>query len=182
MYYRNKMIVLTGVKGAGKDTLANVVLDKLDRYAFGDMHKRMCSSVIPWLDDDYTSEEKDSLILRNGMTPREIWKMMNVVTEIYPRINVHKLEDLLTERDYSTSKGVIITDLRKIEEYEWVRDKNATIIRITDVSELPSNVDLDDDDIFTAWVDADIEFYNDKTPQSLIDFGLLIDRILNDSK
>ena len=71
---------------------------------------------------------------------------------------------------------IIITDLRKEEEYRWVRKNGIPIIRIHDF-------DQRNEDAVEAFLDTivgDFDFYNYKNEQSITNFQQLIQEILND--
>lgn len=174
------IIALCGKKGVGKDTLFKAVADLgFQRLSFSDQLKDICSDVFPWLALDYPQGEKDrkQFQSKNGlMSPREVWMSMNVITEIDEDVLVRRLERQMNNMIAHDQRLIIITDLRKEEEYRWVRKNGIPIIRIHDF-------DQRNEDAVEAFLDTivgDFDFYNYKNEQSLTNFQQLIQEILND--
>lgn len=174
------IIALCGKKGVGKDTLFKSVADLgFQRLSFSDQLKEICSDVFPWLALDYPQGEKDrkQFQTKNGlMSPREVWMAMNVITEIDENVLVSRLERQLNNMIAHDQRLIIITDLRKEEEYRWVKKNEIPIICVHDF-------DTRNEDAVESYIDqivGDFDFYNYKNEQSIANFQQLIQEILND--
>lgn len=174
------IIALCGKKGVGKDTLFKAVADLgFQRLSFSDQLKDICSDVFPWLALDYPQGEKDrkQFQSKNGlMSPREVWMAMNVITEIDEDVLVRRLERQMNNMIAHDQRLFIITDLRKEEEYRWVKKNGIPIIRIHDFDQRNE----DAVEAFLGTIVGDFDFYNYKNEQSITNFQQLIQEILND--
>lgn len=171
------IIALCGKKGVGKDTLFKSVSDLgFHRLSFSDQLKDICSDVFPWLALDYPQGEKDrkQFQSKNGlMSPRDVWLAMNVITEIDEDVLVRRLERQMNKYIGAGQRLIIITDLRKEEEFRWIKKNEIPIIRIHDL-------DKREEDAVEAFVDqivGDYDFYNFKDETSILNFQLLIQDI-----
>ena len=167
------IVVLTGRKKAGKDTLASTLFKhEFIRISFSDQLKRICADLFPWLELDYPQEVKDQKIFNNEtLSPRDIWLSLNVLTEIDRTILVRSLE---TELNKWTSQDLgelnfIITDLRKPEEYEWVQKMGYPIIKIIDGCSREGIVEDSLED-FIEQIVPNYEFVNNKDEDSKLRF------------
>jgi len=174
------IIALCGKKGVGKDTLFKSVADLgFQRLSFSDQLKEICSDVFPWLALDYPQGEKDRKQFQTKnelMSPREVWMAMNVVTEIDENVLVSRLERQLNNMIAHDQRLFIITDLRKEEEYRWVKKNEIPIICVHDFH-------TRNEDAVESYIDqivGDFDFYNYKNEQSITNFQQLIQEILND--
>lgn len=172
-------IVLTGRKFCGKDTLTKAVLSMgYSRLSFSDQLKRICSELFPWLNFDYPQGEKDTKQFNGGtLSPRDIWLKMNVVTEIDRFILVRSLYNQMSE--LHPHRKCIITDLRKPEEYEWVKENCLPIVKIIDGS---GRYDVTEDPLedFIDSIEPDYIIVNNKDSESIDRFKLLVEQIEND--
>ena len=166
------VIVLTGRKFSGKDTLAKAIFPLgFRRVSFSDQLKHQCVKMFPWLDFDYPQGQKDTKMFNNNtLSPRDIWLKMNVITEIEPNILVRSAEHEV----YSGSGLVVITDLRKPEEYEWVKSKGYPIIKIHDPKR-PSDIVEDKLEEFIDQIVPDYIFVNNKDQDSIDRFIALVE-------
>ena len=170
----SRVIVLTGKKGAGKDTLASQVFDMgFARVSFSDQLKMICASLFPWMKNDYPPSEKDTKLF-GDLSPRDIWLKMSVLTEIDRDILVRATRKQMDS--IPQDKNIIITDLRKPEEYEFVREMGYPIIRIRDDN--PNRRE----DAVEQWVDqfeVYRDFFNNKDEDSKVRFKKLIEEIIS---
>ena len=174
------IIALCGKKGVGKDTLFKAVADLgFQRLSFSDQLKDICSDVFPWLALDYPQGEKDrkQFKSKNGlMSPREVWMAMNVITEIDEDVLVRRLERQMNNMIAHDQRMFIITDLRKEEEYRWVRKNGIPIIKILDYA----TREEDSVEKYVEHIVGDFYFENHKNEHSIVEFKKLIQEILND--
>lgn len=174
------IIALCGKKGVGKDTLFNSVSEQgFQRLSFSDQLKEICSDIFPWLALDYPQGEKDRKQFEGKfglLSPRDVWMAMNVITEIDENILVSRLERQLNNMIAHDQRLFIITDLRKEEEYRWVKKNEIPIICVHDF-------DTRNEDAVESYIDqivGDFDFYNYKNEQSITNFQQLIQELLND--
>lgn len=154
------VIVLTGKKFSGKDTLAAVIKDR-QRVAFGDQHKRVCAELFPFMEMDYESDQKELPILPGGLSPREVWTQMNILTKIYPGFNTSRLHQELIVRS-STQTNFVVTDLRQRCELDWVQEMGYPIVKIVDMTDR-SHIVEDELEEFVDKIQTPYQFHNYKT-------------------
>jgi dephospho-CoA kinase len=121
-------VALTGKMRSGKDTVAVhlFILRGFSRVAFGDALKRNAHAAFPWVPN---TPKPRSLYQKFGQIMRQefdedIWikhTELSVRAAIDYRVNIIGAEQV----------GVVITDLRQPNEYEWARANGFTIIRVT---------------------------------------------------
>jgi dephospho-CoA kinase len=119
-------IALTGKLRAGKDEVANrlCIQHRFDRVAFGDALKRNAHAVFPWVSE------------RNK--PRALYQQFGqLIRQIDPETWVkhaeRSVESLVNLRAEMGDEriGIVVTDLRQPNEYEWARANGFTIVRVT---------------------------------------------------
>ena len=172
------IIALCGKKGVGKDTLFNSVSDQgFQRLSFSDQLKEICSDIFPWLALDYPQGEKDRKQFEGKfglLSPRDVWMAMNVITEIDENVLVNRLDRQLHNYINAGQRLFIITDLRKEEEFRWVKKNEIPIVRIHDF-------DKRDEDAVESYIDqivGDFDFYNYKNEKSIKNFQSFIQEIM----
>jgi dephospho-CoA kinase len=119
-------IAFTAKLRAGKDTAAQHLHIKygFDKVAFGDALKRNVNEAFPWV---YGPNKPRALLQQYGQLMREI----------DPQIWVKHVERKVNGTiDFRVSTGaerigIIISDLRQQNEYDWCRQNGYTIIRVT---------------------------------------------------
>ncbi|EKF9085103.1 adenylate kinase, partial [Vibrio cholerae] len=98
-------IAFMGVSGSGKDFLARYLIDEHNfiRLSFSDQLKKLANHIYPWMEKDYSPEEKTlpiNITLSTGEsiknTPRDIWLHLNKLREIEDRIFIRMLSEELT--------------------------------------------------------------------------------------
>lgn len=118
-------IALTGKLRSGKDTVAHrlFIRNSFHKVAFGDALKRIAHDTFPWVSE---FSKPRALYQQVGQLMREIepdvW-IRHVERQVDAIINVNK-----ESRDHI---GIVITDLRQPNEYEWAKANGFTIIRVT---------------------------------------------------
>jgi dephospho-CoA kinase len=123
-------IALCGRLRSGKDTAAHHLYIKygFDKVAFGDALKRNAHEIFPWVSE---FSKPRALYQTFGQLMREIdqdvW-IKHVERKVEAIINVNK--------DYRDHIGIVLTDLRQPNEYEWAKANGFTIIRVTAPDEL----------------------------------------------
>jgi dephospho-CoA kinase len=119
-------IALTGKMRSGKDTVArHLFIDhNFDRVAFGDAMKKNAHATFPWVSE---VSKPRALYQSYGQLMRQIdpdvWiKHAEQTVDIWINLRVN---------DGAERVGVVITDLRQPNEYEWARASGFTVIRVT---------------------------------------------------
>jgi dephospho-CoA kinase len=119
-------IALTGKLRSGKDTAARHLYIKygFSTVAFGDALKKNAHAVFPWVSE--------------FSKPRALYqKYGQLMRQIEPDVWVKHAEQAVKGAiDFNVGigaekVGVVITDLRQPNEYEWARANGYTIIRVT---------------------------------------------------
>jgi dephospho-CoA kinase len=119
-------IALCGRLRSGKDTVANHLYIKygFDRVAFGDALKKNAHATFPWVSE--------------FSKPRALYQAYGqLMREIEPQVWIKHAEQAVKGAiDFRVNTGaervgVVITDLRQPNEYEWCRQNGYTIIRVT---------------------------------------------------
>jgi dephospho-CoA kinase len=124
-------IALTGKMRAGKDEIAHHLFIRygFTKVAFGDALKRSYHDLFPWVSEfskPRAGYQKHGQMVRKEFG-EDVW-IRHVERRIDVIINVNK-----NDRDHI---GIVITDLRQPNEYEWARANGFTIIRVTAPDEL----------------------------------------------
>jgi dephospho-CoA kinase len=118
-------IALTGKLRAGKDELAHHLYIKhgFDRVAFGDALKKNAHATFPWVSE--------------FSKPRALYQQFGqLMRQIEPDVWVKHAERAVKGAiDFNVNTGaekvgVVITDLRQPNEYEWARANGFTIVRV----------------------------------------------------
>jgi dephospho-CoA kinase len=119
-------IALCGKLRSGKDTAANhlYIRHGFDEVAFGDALKRTVNEVFPWM---VGPNKPRALLQQYGQLMREI------DPQVWIRHVERKVNGIIDFRVNTNAKviGIVITDLRQPNEYEWARANGFTIIRVT---------------------------------------------------
>jgi dephospho-CoA kinase len=118
-------IAITAKLRAGKDTAAHHLHIKygFDKVAFGDALKRNVNEAFPWV---YGPNKPRALLQQYGQLMREI----------DPQIWVKHVErKVIGTIDFRVNTGaerigIVISDLRQQNEYDWCRANGFTIIRV----------------------------------------------------
>lgn len=121
-----KVILLSGCKRAGKDTLANRLIERLpagscERYSFADPLREVCSIAFGFTAEDYQDDRKDLPHPEWGISPRQA--LIQVGTE-YFRKQIHPdvwIKETLRRMARSTADYIFITDARFLNEIESIR-------------------------------------------------------------
>jgi dephospho-CoA kinase len=167
-------IALTGKMRAGKDELSNHLYIKygFDRVAFGDALKKNAHATFPWVSE--------------FSKPRALYQAYGqLMRQIEPDVWINHAERAVKGAiDFRVGTraeqvGIVLTDLRQPNEYEWARNNGYTIIRVTapDEDRIARAIAAGDD--FTAHdlthetelaidsFEVDHELYNDGTVDEL---------------
>jgi dephospho-CoA kinase len=119
-------IALTGKMRSGKDLCGSHLYINygFDRVAFGDALKKNAHATYPWVSE--------------FSKPRALYQQFGqLMREIEPDIWIKHAEQAVKGAiDFRVNTGaekvgVVITDLRQPNEYEWARANGFTIIRVT---------------------------------------------------
>jgi dephospho-CoA kinase len=119
-------IALTAKLRAGKDTVADHlhIRHSFDKVAFGGALKRNVNETFPWL----TGPKKPRALLQQyGQLMREI------DPQVWVRHVERKVNGIIDLRVNTGADriGIVISDLRQPNEYEWAHANGFTIIRVT---------------------------------------------------
>jgi dephospho-CoA kinase len=119
-------IALTGKLRSGKDTVANhlYIRHGFNRAAFGDALKKNAHATFPWVSE--------------FSKPRALYQSYGqLMREIDPQVWIKHAEQAVKGAiDFNVHTGaekvgVVISDLRQPNEYEWARANGFTVIRVT---------------------------------------------------
>jgi dephospho-CoA kinase len=119
-------IALTGKMRSGKDLCGNHLYIRygFDRVAFGDAMKKNAHAAFPWVSE--------------FSKPRALYQAYaQLMRQIEPDVWIKHAERAVKGAiDFRVNTGaenvgVVITDLRQLNEYEWARANGFTIIRVT---------------------------------------------------
>jgi dephospho-CoA kinase len=119
-------IALTGKMRSGKDLCGNhlYIRHSFNRVAFGDALKKNAHATFPWVSE--------------FSKPRALYQQYGqLMRQIDPDVWIKHAERAIKGAiDFNVNTGaekvgVVITDLRQPNEYEWARANGFTIIRVT---------------------------------------------------
>jgi dephospho-CoA kinase len=119
-------IALTGKLRAGKDEVANhlYIRHGFDKVAFGAAMKRCAHEAFPWVSE--------------FSKPRSLYQnyaqaMRQIDSEVWIKHAERAVKGAIDFRVNTGAEkiGVVITDLRQPNEYEWARANGFSIIRVT---------------------------------------------------
>jgi dephospho-CoA kinase len=119
-------LALCGRLRSGKDTVANhlYIRHGFDRVAFGDALKKNAHATFPWVSQ--------------FSKPRALYQTYGqLMREVEPGVWIRHVERTIRGTiDFRVNTGaekigVVVTDLRQPNEYEWARNNGFTIIRVT---------------------------------------------------
>lgn len=119
-------IALCGKMRAGKDAVAHhlYIRYSFDRVAFGDALKKGVEQAFPWLS---VAKKPRALYQQYGQLMREI------DPDVWVKHAERAVQGAIDYRVNTGAErvGIVITDLRQPNEYEWVRANGFTIVRVT---------------------------------------------------
>ena len=114
-------IALCGKLRSGKDAVGSHLFVHHGfefPIAFGTALKSVAHAAFPWIPRD--------------PKPRELYQLMNVMREFDPDVWIKHLDDTYRHlADQRSTTGIVVTDVRQPNEYEWCRANGFTIIRVT---------------------------------------------------
>jgi dephospho-CoA kinase len=119
-------LALCGRLRSGKDTVGNhlYIRHSFNQVAFGDALKKNAHAAFPWI---YDFNKPRALYQAYGQLMREI------DPDVWIRHAEQAVKGAIDFRVNTGADkvGVVITDLRQPNEYEWARANGFTIIRVT---------------------------------------------------
>ena len=181
------IIGLTGLKGAGKTTMAQVMVEEFGfrRIGFADAIKSIVVELFDLYHEQVWGEEKDQVDKRWGLTPRYIMQKVGteVGREIHPDVWVRTLEraildDELDERRYEwedwaeheigsqpncPTRHWVIDDVRFPNEAAMIAKFTGFVWRVDAGKRLPESADTHASEtqvipaFSTLWTDNDVE-------------------------
>lgn len=131
---KNKIILISGNKRSGKDTLADAIIENNENYrkeTFAGALKETVNSLFEW-SDEWADNNKEVIDKRWGVSPRQAYQFFGteIMQEAFPRkfyffdikmgrkFWAHKLASRLIPNQFN----YIISDTRFPHEYEVMRD------------------------------------------------------------
>jgi dephospho-CoA kinase len=119
-------IALTGKIRSGKSTVSNhlCIRHSFNEVAFGDALKKNAHATFPWVSE---FSKPRALYQQFGQLMRQIEPDVWIK---HAELAVKGAIDFRVNTG-SEKMGVVITDLRQPNEYEWCRNNGYTIIRVT---------------------------------------------------
>lgn len=102
--------------------------------SFSDELRTLADNIYPWLNSfALTDTQKDKPLVHpsnpRSLTPRQIWKIVNKLSEVEPDIFLRRFIHFQWSF-ISPNQKYIITDLRMPVEHEFIRSKNIPVIKI----------------------------------------------------
>lgn len=119
-----RLISLSGKSGAGKDTLAGILIDNYDyeRVAFADPIKRFVGELFDLSTEQLWGELRNQPDERLELAPREVYQRFgDFCREIDPQVWIRKWHRAVTGR-LDTGRRVVCTDVRTPAELERVKE------------------------------------------------------------
>lgn len=131
-----KILAFSGKAHSGKDTLAKHIIQSnpvLEPYSFADPIKDVCDMLFGWDMRHREGELKEVVDPRIGVSPRHAYQTLG--TEwgrnlINPNIWLKIADDHLN-RILNSGKIMVLSDLRFINEVEWVMNNGGRIVSVT---------------------------------------------------
>lgn len=156
-------IAFIGQSGVGKDYIVDILKKEYGycRISFSDQLKKLAVKIYPWMERDYPAEvkEKPLNITVNGelitMTPREIWLHLNNLRKVEDGLFVRMLQE---ELNLMNITDIVISDIRTMNEYEWCKKNDFTIVAVT--ADTPAHPDNSFDDFVREVIkDGGFDYY-----------------------
>lgn len=157
-------IALCGKLRAGKDRVAGHLINRynFDRVAFGDELKRIYHELNPWVPVDPKPRAEYQ---RFGQVMRELYGDDIWIRHVERKVN-------------NARGGIVVTDVRQPNEYEWARANGFTIVRVTAPDKLRlARAKKAGDDFTEADLAHDTEQWVDKFD---VDFEIVNDGKIDD--
>lgn len=136
-------LALCGISGAGKDYLVKYLVDNygFTRFSFSDQLKKIAVKIFDWLEPDYPPIIKEQPLNitipetneKITMTPREIWLTINNLRKIEDKLFIRHLAKEIEE---NKTDNIVISDVRTVNEFQWCRENNFTIIYIVPMKKI----------------------------------------------
>jgi hypothetical protein len=188
------VVVLTGLKRSGKDYMLKRAQEAFDlrgveviRLSFSDQLREICHYIFPWLPADIEESIKDVPFDHpkniHRLTPREIWKRVaddnTGICSIQPEVLVDFFNEKYSQilDDDEDHRVYIISDLRKLSEYELVKTAQFPIIRITDPA---YNGPIDDVEKLIPLFEVEAEVENHFEEKSVLQFLTILEKVINE--
>lgn len=157
------LIALTGLKRSGKDTVANYLIKNYNfkKFAFSEPIKDICKICFNFTEEQLHEKNKDIIDPIYGVTPRTCMKLIGndffklFLPKRIPKINdniwINILDKKITQCD---GKNIVISDVRFINEYVYVKYKKAIVIKIikTSIDEKIDECERDIDEMIPDFI------------------------------
>lgn len=165
-----RKIILTGHLRSGKDSVAHRILTThgyFEKVAFGDALKRLYHELHPWVPENPKPREAYQAY---GQDMRRLYG-----EDIWIR---HAERTIDFYRRVKRPDGIVISDLRQLNEYEWARKNGYTIIRVTAPLEIRKARAIAAGDSFN---EKDLEHETERHIEGFdVDYELINDGTLDD--
>jgi len=184
-----KLIGLTGPAGAGKDTLAGMILDHVSGHsvAFADPLRHAAAAMFGLTMDQMLDRDlKEKVIPRWGKSPREILQLLGTEgardlfgNDVWCKRAQITLDQIvaLDKREHTAADVCIFTDVRFKDEAQWINERGGVVIEIRRKAAIPVGIAGHRSAAPLPAHIPDWTIYNDK---SLSDLRELVSRNLND--
>ena len=142
-----KVVALGHRKRVGKDTVADVLVDEgWVKLSFAEPLKHGVCNLYGFPYEYYNNEMKETILPQWGKSPRDLLIYMG--TEVLRKDNPDhwiKLMEISIEKIKAegTAKGIVVSDLRFPNEFEFMKKINACCIKIVRES-VPNTSDIAD--------------------------------------
>lgn len=160
MIKRGLLIGLTAQKRNGKDLMGDYLINKYNfvRLTFADKVKKIAQITYDFTDDQM-DENKDKIDPYWNITPRDAFKEIgtfyrNKDPEFWIKVVKKQYEEI-------TDKCVVITDVRYLNEAEFIRNHGGIIVRIVRPSIISSCEHSSEQELLS--INEDIKIINDST-------------------
>ena len=165
------LIGLTGFARSGKDTFfkfANLIYSNIksfecQRFAFADELKKECDQFL--LDNVGISAWTDNDLEKNVIRPFLVTYGTHVRRKLNPNCWIDKIKDDVLYW-INTGNTAIITDVRYLNEVQWIKSMGGNVVNISRVGVGPANVEESEQaELMQSYIDHAIEWptYGEKS-------------------
>lgn len=165
------LIGLTGFARSGKDTFfkfANLIYSNIksfecQRFAFADELKKECDQFL--LDNVGISAWTDNDLEKNVIRPFLVTYGTHVRRKLNPNCWIDKIKDDV-QYWINTGNTAVITDVRYLNEVQWIKDMGGKVVNISRIGIGPANTEeAEQAELMQSYIDHAIEWptYGEKS-------------------